>query len=84
MTVAVAGVFHRHLPLMEHCPAWAGRSGVEGFASAKPKLSPEQIGPARKLIDDGERREDVAELLNLNRTAPFTGRLPEQLLAHES
>jgi DNA invertase Pin-like site-specific DNA recombinase len=34
----------------------------------KPKLSAQQITHARKLIDGGERREDVAALLNVNRT----------------
>ena len=34
----------------------------------KPKLSPQQIDHARKLIDDGERREDVAAFLNVDRT----------------
>jgi hypothetical protein len=28
----------------------------------KPKLSPQQIAHARKLIDDGQRRDDVAAL----------------------
>ena len=34
----------------------------------KPKLKPQQIAHARKLIDAGERREDVAALLNVDRT----------------
>src|ERR1700689_3774521 len=33
----------------------------------KPKLTPQQIDHARKMIDAGERREDVAALLNVNR-----------------
>ena len=37
----------------------AQRRGVK--FGRKPKLTPQQIGHARKLIDDGERREDVAE-----------------------
>ena len=37
----------------------------------KPKLSPQQINHARKLIDKGERREDVAALLNVNRTTLY-------------
>jgi DNA invertase Pin-like site-specific DNA recombinase len=32
----------------------------------KPKLSPRQIAHARKLIDEGQRREDVAALLNVD------------------
>jgi hypothetical protein len=34
----------------------------------KPKLMPQQLNHARKLIDDGERREDVAALFNVDRT----------------
>jgi DNA invertase Pin-like site-specific DNA recombinase len=34
----------------------------------KPKRSTKQIDPARKLIDDGQRREDVAAPLNVDRT----------------
>src|ERR1022692_4971264 len=34
----------------------------------KRKLTAQQITHARKLIDGGERREDVAALLNVNRT----------------
>src|ERR1035437_2361799 len=37
----------------------------------KPKLSAKQIAHARKLIDDGQRREDVAALLNVNRTTLY-------------
>jgi DNA invertase Pin-like site-specific DNA recombinase len=37
----------------------------------KPKLTPEQIAHARKLIDAGERREDVAALLNVDRTTLY-------------
>jgi DNA invertase Pin-like site-specific DNA recombinase len=37
----------------------------------KPKLTPQQVTHARKLIDAGERREDVAALLNVNRTTPL-------------
>jgi DNA invertase Pin-like site-specific DNA recombinase len=37
----------------------------------KPKLTPQQKAHARKLIDDGERREDVAALLNVNRTTLY-------------
>jgi len=35
--------------------------------SGPAKLAPEQIAHARKLIDAGARREDVAALLNVNR-----------------
>ena len=37
----------------------------------KPKLTARQIGHARKLIDDGKRREDVAALLNVDRTTLY-------------
>jgi DNA invertase Pin-like site-specific DNA recombinase len=37
----------------------------------KPKLTPQQITHARKLIDAGERREDVATLLNVDRTTLY-------------
>jgi DNA invertase Pin-like site-specific DNA recombinase len=37
----------------------------------KPKLTPQQITHARKLIDAGERREDVAALLNVDRTTLY-------------
>src|ERR1700686_2844234 len=37
----------------------------------KPKLTPQQIIHARKLIDAGERREDVAALLNVDRTTLY-------------
>jgi DNA invertase Pin-like site-specific DNA recombinase len=37
----------------------------------RPKLKPQQIAHARKLIDGGERREDVAALLNVNRTTLY-------------
>jgi DNA invertase Pin-like site-specific DNA recombinase len=37
----------------------------------KPKLTRQQIDHARKLIDAGERREDVAALLNVDRTTLY-------------
>jgi DNA invertase Pin-like site-specific DNA recombinase len=37
----------------------------------KPKLTPQQIKHARKLIHAGEHREDVAALLNVARTTPY-------------
>lgn len=37
----------------------------------KPKLTSQQKAHARKLIDDGERREDVAGLLNVDRTTLY-------------
>jgi DNA invertase Pin-like site-specific DNA recombinase len=37
----------------------------------KPKLTPQQINHARKMIDAGKRREDVAGLLNVDRTALY-------------
>jgi Enterobacteriaceae phage serine recombinase len=50
----------------------AKRRGVK--FGRKPKLTPQQINHARKLIEDGQRREDVAALLNVDRP-PSTGRL---------
>jgi DNA invertase Pin-like site-specific DNA recombinase len=47
----------------------AQRRGVK--FGRKPKLSRRQIDHARKLIDAGERREDVAVLLNVNRTTLY-------------
>ena len=47
----------------------AQRRGVK--FGRKPKLSPQQIDHARKLIDAGERREDVAALLNVDRTTLY-------------
>src|SRR5713101_3770704 len=35
---------------------------------AQAETAPQQIDHARKLIDEGERREDVAALLNVDRT----------------
>jgi len=37
----------------------------------KPKLTRQQIDHARKLIDGGQRREDVAALLNVDRTTLY-------------
>ena len=37
----------------------------------KPKLSPNQIEHAREQIDKGKRREDVAALLNVDRTTLY-------------
>src|SRR6266446_5853114 len=37
----------------------------------KRKLTPQQITHARKLIDKGQRREDVAALLNVDRTTLY-------------
>ena len=47
----------------------AKRRGVK--FGRKPKLTPQQIDHARKLIDDGERREDVAALFNVDRTTLY-------------
>ncbi len=47
----------------------AKRRGVK--FGRKPKLTPQQIDHARKLIDGGERREDVATLLNVDRTTLY-------------
>jgi hypothetical protein len=37
----------------------------------KPKLTRQQIDHARKPIDDGQRRDDVAALLNVDRTTLY-------------
>ena len=37
----------------------------------KPKLTAQQIGHARELIDEGQRREDVADLFKVNRTTLY-------------
>jgi len=47
----------------------AQRRGVK--FGRKPKLTPPQITHARKLIDAGERREDVTALLNVDRTTLY-------------
>jgi DNA invertase Pin-like site-specific DNA recombinase len=47
----------------------ARRRGVK--FGRKPKLTPQQITHARKLIDAGEHREDVAALVNVNRTTLY-------------
>ena len=47
----------------------AQRRGVK--FGRKPKLTPQQIGHARKLIDAGERREDVAALMNVDRSTLY-------------
>src|SRR5450759_947862 len=47
----------------------AQRRGVK--FGRKPKLTPLQIDHARKLIDNGQRREDVAALLNVDRTTLY-------------
>jgi DNA invertase Pin-like site-specific DNA recombinase len=47
----------------------AKRRGVK--FGRKPKLTRQQIDHARKLIDAGERREDVAAHLNANRTTLY-------------
>ena len=47
----------------------ARRRGVQ--FGRKKKLTPAQVAKARKLIDAGERVEDVAALLNVNRTTLY-------------
>ena len=37
----------------------------------KPKLTLQQINHARKLIDEGQRRADVAALLNADRSTLY-------------
>jgi len=48
----------------------AGRARGVKFGR-KPKLTRQQIDHARKLIEDGQRREDVAALLSVNRTTLY-------------
>ena len=48
----------------------AARGRGEKFGR-KPKLTPQQIDPARKMIGAGERREDVAALINVDRTTLY-------------
>jgi DNA invertase Pin-like site-specific DNA recombinase len=53
------------------------RAGVKAAKSRgvkigrKPKRTPQQITHARKLIGGGECREDVAALLNVDRTTLY-------------
>ena len=53
-------------------PAQRSRSGenVEGSA-VEITVETQWENNARKLIDDGQRREDVAALLNVNRTTLY-------------
>jgi DNA invertase Pin-like site-specific DNA recombinase len=44
--------------------------------SRKRKLTPQQIAHARKLLDEGQRREDVAALLNVDRTTLYRALIP--------
>jgi DNA invertase Pin-like site-specific DNA recombinase len=37
----------------------------------KPKLTPQQIAHAQKLIDEGQRREDVADLFKVSRVTLY-------------
>ena len=47
----------------------AQRRGVK--FGRKPKLSAEQIGHARNLIEQGESRQSVADLLNVGCVTPY-------------
>jgi DNA invertase Pin-like site-specific DNA recombinase len=47
----------------------AQRRGVK--FGRKPKLTPQQTAHARKLLDQGQRREDVANLFKVNRTTLY-------------
>jgi len=47
----------------------AQRRGVK--FGRKPKLSPQQIAHAQKMLDAGERCEDVAGILNVNRSTLY-------------
>jgi DNA invertase Pin-like site-specific DNA recombinase len=37
----------------------------------KPKLTPQQIARAQKILDAGERREDVAGIIKVNRSTLY-------------
>jgi DNA invertase Pin-like site-specific DNA recombinase len=45
----------------------------------KPKLTPRQIAHAHKLIEDGQHRDNVADLFNVSRST-CTERLPKGLM----
>jgi len=47
----------------------AQRRGVK--FGRKPKLTPQQIAHAQKLIDEGQRREDVADLFKVSRVTLY-------------
>ena len=47
----------------------AQRRGVK--FGRKPKLTSDQIDHARKLIEDGKRREEVADLFKVGRTTLY-------------
>jgi DNA invertase Pin-like site-specific DNA recombinase len=47
----------------------AQRRGVK--FGCKPKLTPQQIAHAHKLIEDGQRREDVADLFKVSRVTLY-------------
>jgi DNA invertase Pin-like site-specific DNA recombinase len=47
----------------------AQRRGVK--FGRKPRITPEQIDHARKLIDKGEARQYVADILNVGRSTPY-------------
>ena len=47
----------------------------------KTKLSPEQVEHAREQIDKGKRREDVAALLNVDRTTLYRALAGHALLS---
>ena len=49
----------------------AGRAKPGVKFGRKPKLTRQQINDALKMIDAGERREDVAALLNVNQTTLY-------------
>jgi len=62
------------------CPATRGPEEGRGVKfGRKPKLTAQQVTHARKLIDAGERREDVAGLLNVT-GLPFIGRRHREMV----
>lgn len=52
----------------------AQRRGVK--SGRKPKLTPDQIAHARKLIEGGEARRHVASLLSVDRTTLYRALSP--------
>jgi len=66
-----------HIAVSGQCPSSRQCAGVKAAKGRgvkfgrKPKLSPQQITHARELIDKGEARHHVADLLNVDRTTLY-------------
>ncbi len=60
------------------CPGTTVPRGVK--FGRKTKLTPQQMGHARKLIYDGQRCEDVAALLSVDRPTLLPGPCPLAIL----